>query len=149
MNQDYFKKAVAYFKYLHQNPEISYHEYETTKFIAQELLKLNITLIDYPSPTGLMATINPGCALVIAFRADIDALALNEMSNVAYQSLNEGVMHACGHDFHTANLLALAHYLKDLKLNITIKLIFQHAEEVTPGGSNDFINQGLVDDVAH
>ncbi|MEG0367943.1 MAG: M20 family metallopeptidase, partial [Coprobacillus sp.] len=143
-------KAQEYFYYLHQYPELSGKEYKTTEFIVNELKKLSVFELDTQTKTGVIATINPGCDLVIGFRGDIDALEVEEKTDLEYKSKNIGIMHACGHDAHTSVMLALAHYVSSIdKLNYTIKLIFQHSEEITPGGSSEFFANGSLDNVNH
>lgn len=143
------EKALEYFYHLHQYPELSNEEYETTKFIISELDKIGGYELDTQTKTGVIATINPGCDFTIGLRGDIDALPVKEMSDLEYKSKVDGVMHACGHDAHTSVMLSLAHYIATLDLKYTIKLIFQHSEEVTPGGSAQFFANGSLDDVDH
>lgn len=149
MQNNLEEKVLEYFYHLHQNPEVSNEEYKTTEFIINELNTIGKFELDTRTKTGVIATINPGCDLTIGFRGDIDALPVNEMTDLEYKSKNEGVMHACGHDAHTSVMLGLAHYVATLDLNYTIKIIFQHAEEVTPGGSAQFFANGALDDVDH
>ncbi len=148
------KKYAPYFvavrRYLHQNPELSFQEHTTSAFIKKELLSIGITNIVSVAGTGLLATI-PGkqneSSLVL--RADIDALPIHEKNNLAYTSKNEGIMHACGHDAHTASLLLCAKILFELKddLKPRITLLFQPGEEVMPGGASlvmkEKVYQGL------
>lgn len=141
------EKALEYFYHLHQYPEVSNEEYKTTEFIINELNKIGKFELNTKTKTGVIATINPGCETTIGFRGDIDALPVKEMTDLSYKSKIDGVMHACGHDAHTSVMLTLAHYVAQLDLTYTIKIIFQHAEEVTPGGSKQFFENGSLDDV--
>ncbi|MCR9131452.1 MAG: amidohydrolase [bacterium] len=126
-------------RYLHQHPEVSYKEFETTKFIKAELDKLGIPH-DSPLETGCIGIIEGAIASekVIALRADIDALAMSEEGEAksSFFSKNEGAAHCCGHDAHTANLLGVAKILSELKEHISgkILLVFQPGEEKLPGG---------------
>lgn len=146
---DLHEIAKQHYYHLHQYPELSNQEYLTTAYVKNHLEKIGGYELDLRANTGLVATINPGCATTIAFRADIDALPITEKTNLEYASKHDGVMHACGHDFHTANLLAFAQYLSTQNLNITVKLIFQANEETTPGGSIVHIENGILNDVDH
>lgn len=134
--------------HLHAHPELSYQEFETSKFIQQELKKLDIPF-EIKATTGVVGLIggkNPG-KRVIALRADTDALPINEENDVPYKSQNEGVMHACGHDVHTTCLLGAARILNDLKSEWegTVKLIFQPGEEKNPGGASLLIKEGVLE----
>jgi amidohydrolase len=135
-------------RHLHQNPELSFCEFETAKFIAKELRALGLEPTEGVAGTGLVAVIegNNPAKKTIALRADIDALPILEQNDVAYKSNNEGVMHACGHDVHTSSLLGAAKILVELKNEFegTIKLIFQPAEEKAPGGASLMIADGVL-----
>jgi amidohydrolase len=136
-------QIIANRQYLHANPELSFEEYNTCKFVENELKKIGITQIEHKANTGLVALIEGKNASkkVIALRADLDALPIFEQNEVTYKSKNEGVMHACGHDVHTASLLGAAQILFTLKNEFegTIKLIFQPGEEKLPGGASIMI----------
>ncbi|MBI1185503.1 amidohydrolase [bacterium] len=147
--QAYFAEVRDYRRHLHQHPELSFHEYETAKYIAAFLQKEGIPFEDNWVKTGLVATIegnNPG-KKTIALRADIDALPIKELTGAAYASKNEGAMHACGHDVHTACLLGAALILNDTREQWegTVKLIFQPGEEQLPGGASQMIAEGLFE----
>jgi len=136
-------------RHLHQNPELSYHEYNTAKYIAEKLKSIGITPDEGIANTGLVALIegkNPS-SRTVALRADIDALPIIEANQIPYKSLNNGVMHACGHDVHTASLLGVAKILNNIKEDFegTVKLIFQPAEEVAPGGASLMIEAGVLE----
>jgi amidohydrolase len=134
--------------HLHANPELSFEEFETSKFVKNELLKIGITEIEHLANTGLVALIkgeNPE-KKVIALRADLDALPILEQNDVIYKSNNLGVMHACGHDVHTTCLLGAAEILFKLRESFegTIKLIFQPGEEKLPGGASLMIAENVL-----
>lgn len=134
---------------IHQNPELSFQEFKTSKYIYETLKSLKLdSVIKFPS-TGVVALLNYNgsshtkCA---GLRADIDALPLTERTNLPFESKNPGIMHACGHDAHTAMLFGAAMILSDLKKELTgcIKFIFQPGEEKNPGGASILIKQGVL-----
>ncbi|MTT30842.1 amidohydrolase [Terrilactibacillus sp. BCM23-1] len=131
---------------LHSEPELSNEEFETTKKIRNWLNKANIRILDVPLRTGLIAEVsgNP-TGPVIAIRGDIDALPIHEEADVSYRSKYDGVMHACGHDFHTASILGAAYLLKQKEsfLKGTVRIIFQPAEETGHGAKAVLNSQGL------
>lgn len=133
---------------MHANPELSFHEYETSKFVKEQLTALGISFTEIAN-TGVLGIIKGGLPSdkVIALRADMDALPIFETNDVVYKSKNEGVMHACGHDVHTSSLLGTAAILSKLKNEFggTIKLMFQPAEEVLPGGASIMIKDGALE----
>jgi len=136
-------------RHLHRYPELSFHETETAKYISNLLAHWNIDHQTKVAGNGIVALIkgkNPE-SKTIALRADMDALPIQEENRVEYSSLNNGVMHACGHDVHTTCLLGVAHILQELKTEFegTVKLIFQPAEEVLPGGAQQMIAEGVLD----
>ena len=133
--------------YIHQHPELSGQEYQTTAFLKERLEELGIHVLESGLKTGLIAEIGSGQP-VVALRADIDALPILEQTNLPYQSQNPGVMHACGHDFHQTSLLGAAALLKEKEdqLEGTVRLIFQPAEEISEGAS-DVVATGLLEDV--
>ena len=142
-------KFIEMRHHLHANPELSFEEFETSKFVKNELLKIGITDIEHVANTGLVALIkgkNPE-KKVIALRADLDALPILEQNDVIYKSNNLGVMHACGHDVHTTCLLGAAEILFNLKESFegTIKLIFQPGEEKLPGGASLMIAENVLE----
>ena len=140
--------VVANRRHLHANPELSFHEYETSAFVAQKLDELGIEYKKMAN-TGLVALIKGAkqSDSVVALRADMDALPIMEANDVEYKSKNPGVMHACGHDVHTSSLLGTAKILTELKNEFggTVKLIFQPAEEKLPGGANMMIKEGVLE----
>ena len=146
---DNFKEIVEIRRYIHQNPELSFQEFETSKFIQSVLDKFGIEYQTGFVKTGIVALIkgkNPD-KKVIALRADMDALPILEENNVEYKSVNNGVMHACGHDVHTSSLLGVAKILNELKDEFegTVKLIFQPGEEKLPGGASLMIDEGVLE----
>lgn len=148
---NYQNYASETFRHLHSHPEISFHEYETRKFIAKQLADFGYTDIQTDVGGGgvIARLIGDKPGPTIAFRADMDALQIQEETTVPYKSLVDGVMHACGHDAHTTILLTTAKYLINLKSAIkgTIVFVFQHAEEVKPGGAKFIMASGALDDV--
>jgi amidohydrolase len=144
----YLPEAIATRRHIHANPELSYQEVETGKYIAARLTELGIEHVHGVAENGVVGLIkgrNPD-KKTVALRADMDALPIFEKNNIAYKSQNEGVMHACGHDAHTASLLGAARILHELRDEFegTIKLIFQPAEEKLPGGASIMIREGVL-----
>ncbi len=131
---------------IHQNPELSFQEYQTSAYISAELTALGI-LHRRIAETGIVAHIGSGSRCV-ALRADIDALPIVEETGLEFASQNPGVMHACGHDSHTAMLLGAAKVLKEHEatLNGVVKLLFQPGEEKSPGGASIMIREGALED---
>ncbi len=145
-------KLIEWRRHLHAYPEISFEEVETTAYIANALKELGVEEVDRPTKTGLVAHIygtKPGTPAVVGIRADIDALPMPEHNDLPYRSTVENVMHACGHDGHTAMLLGLAKLLNDAKDSFCgeARLIFQHAEELPPGGAIEMLHAGVVEGV--
>ena len=137
-------------RYLHANPETGFNCINTSNFIREELLGMGITDIKQAGKHSLVASIKNGGNRTIGLRADFDALNIQEETNLDFASNNEGIMHACGHDAHTAILLTTAKYLSEnlSEWEGTVKLIFQEAEEgPDPGGAYYIVESGLVNDV--
>ena len=149
LSEKYFPKMVTIRRHLHQHPELSFHEFETTDYIVEYLKELGYEVMR-PMETGCVAVLEGerSSDRVIALRADIDALPILEdgENKKEFLSKNEGVAHCCGHDIHTANLLGTAHILSELKNEITGKvvLIFQAGEERIPGGGRLLCETGLL-----
>lgn len=125
-------------RHFHMNPELSLEEYETTEFVAKELDKIGVPY-ERLTKTGLIATIQgKSSGKTVALRSDMDALNVTQKNDVSYKSKNEGKMHACGHDAHTAILLGAAQILNDMKDTFqgTVNLVFQPAEEVAAGAKD-------------
>ena len=143
-------KIIEWRRYLHQHPELSFHEKETSQFIYDTLHSFGHIELSRPTETSVVGVIRGGKpGKTLAIRADIDALPIDEKNTFEFKSSRPGVMHACGHDGHTAMLLGTALILSKLKeeLNGNIKLIFQHAEELFPGGAEELVQKGVMDDV--
>ncbi|MEK0443105.1 MAG: hypothetical protein RL403_2083 [Bacteroidota bacterium] len=147
--QAYKQEVIANRRHLHSHPELSFKEYETAAFVAEKLKEIGITEIESKATTGWSALIrgkNPE-KKVVALRADMDALPISEANEVPYKSQNPGVMHACGHDAHTASLLGAAKILNEVRDQFegTIKLIFQPGEEIIPGGASLMIKDKVLE----
>jgi hippurate hydrolase len=147
----YQKYAIECYHHLHAHPELSFQEFETARFIAAELTKMGIPFRAGIGGTGILGKIegqNPR-KKVIALRADMDALPVCEAVDIPWKSTNENVMHACGHDAHTASLLGAAQILNELKNDFegTILLIFQPGEEKAPGGARLMLEDGVFDEL--
>ncbi len=138
-------------RYLHAHPELSGSEAETAQFVAQRLRDFGYqTITNYGDTHGVAATLSvPGDAPAVALRADMDALPIDEENNIEYRSTRTGVMHACGHDAHTAMLLGAAKLLADnqAQLRRSVVFIFQPSEEVYPGGAKPMIDAGILKNV--
>jgi amidohydrolase len=145
-----YSEMVEIRRYLHMNPEVSFNEIKTANYIVNYYTKLGVDVRGNVGGNGVVATIKgdlPGPT--VALRADFDALPIQDEKDVEYKSTVPGVMHACGHDGHTATLLVLAKVLHNNRhlLNGNIVLIHQHAEEYAPGGALSMINDGCLDGV--
>ncbi|MBH0172242.1 amidohydrolase [Fictibacillus sp. 23RED33] len=147
---NYQDEMVEIRRHLHQNPELSFEEVETPAFIASYHEKLGLDVRTGVGGRGVVATLKGGKpGKTVALRADFDALPIQEENESPYKSKVPGVMHACGHDGHTASLLVLAKVLAELKNEVegTIVFIHQHAEELAPGGAIAMIEDGCLDGV--
>ncbi|HLP36487.1 M20 family metallopeptidase [Lacibacter sp.] len=146
--KQYKEEFIAVRHHLHANPELSYKEFETSKFVQAKLTELGIpfTVMAETGVVGLIEGKNPS-SKIIALRADMDALPILEENDVPYKSKVDGVMHACGHDVHTTCLLGAAKILNELKAEWegTVKLIFQPGEEKNPGGASIMIKEGVLE----
>lgn len=142
------KHLIEAFRWLHRHPELALKEYGTTEYLKNTLSDHHVRLLDTGLETGLIAVIGSGKAPIIALRADIDALPIEEKTALPYASETPGVMHACGHDFHAACMLGAALKLKEREETLpgTVKVIFQPAEEVNVGAAR-LVETGLLDDV--
>lgn len=138
-------------RYIHENPEIGFNLPNTQAYVIQRLQEYGISDIKKVGQFSIVATIKNGDGPIIGLRADMDALPMKEESdNISYCSKKNNMMHACGHDAHTAILLSASHYLASHvnEWSGTVKLIFQEAEEgPVPGGAQAIVNSGVVDDV--
>lgn len=145
-----FARVLEIRRHLHMHPELSFQEINTSAYVAKILTSLGIPHKTGVVKTGIVAWIegkNPS-KKTIMLRADLDALPITEQNNCGYASKNKGIMHACGHDVHTASLLGAASILNELKSEFegTVKLIFQPGEEVLPGGASLMIDAGVLKD---
>jgi len=136
-------------RHLHANPELSYKEFNTAKFVSDQLKSFGLKPTEGVAGTGVVVLVegkNPQ-KRTVALRADMDALPIQETSTPPYKSKNPGVMHACGHDVHTASLLGTAKILSELKSQFegTVKFIFQPGEEKNPGGASMMIKEGVLE----
>jgi hippurate hydrolase len=146
--RQYAPEFIELRHYLHAHPELSYQEFETSKLVQQKLASFGIAT-EVKATTGVVALIegkNPSTR-TIALRADMDALPILEQNDVPYKSVNQGVMHACGHDVHTSCLLGAAKILSETKNEWegTVKLLFQPGEEKNPGGASLLIKEGVLE----
>ncbi len=145
----YYSDVIAIRRHLHQHPELSFKETETGRYIAQKLRDYDIPHEHGCAENGVVGYIkgkNPE-RKVVALRADMDALPIQEANDVPYKSKRKGLMHACGHDVHTASLLGTARILHELRDSFegSVKLIFQPAEERIPGGASLMIADGVLE----
>jgi amidohydrolase len=144
----YFDEVVSFRRHLHQHPELSFEEFKTSEYVCDVLDKYHITYTKGIVKTGIVAIIegNNPTKKTILLRADLDALPIEEQNKVEYKSQNAGIMHACGHDAHTASVLGTAIILNRLKNEFegTVKIMFQPGEEVLPGGSSLMIKEGVL-----
>lgn len=149
-SKEIIPQVVEWRRHLHQHPEVSFQEFKTTEYIIEQIEKLPAVTYKRIAKTGVVAYLEgakPGP--VIALRADIDALAMPEMTKEAFKSVNEGVMHACGHDSHTAMLLGALYVMSRNQASLAGKyvFIFQAAEELPPGGAIELVKAGVLDGV--
>lgn len=143
------KKLIEVFHWLHRHPELATKEFRTTEYLKKVLLDNGVHLLETGLETGLIAEIGTGAAPVIALRADIDALPIQERTSLPYISETSGIMHACGHDFHATCMLGAALLLKGRESSLagTVKVIFQPAEEINVGAEK-MVGTGLLNDVS-
>lgn len=147
--QNYFHEVVELRRHIHQNPELSFQEFETSKYIQNKLSEWGIEFEIGYVKTGIVAYVKGrnSESKTVALRADIDALPIQEENTVSYSSKNKGVMHACGHDVHTACLLGAIKILNEVKDDFegTVKCVFQPGEEKLPGGASLMIAEGVLE----
>ncbi len=144
------KEVIEIRNHIHQNPELSFKEFETAKYVQKKLTEFGIEYTQGIAGTGISGVISPSKPIgnkCIALRADMDALPIFEENDVPYKSINNGVMHACGHDVHTAILLGSLKFIQENKdqLQISVKFIFQPGEEKLPGGAGMMIEEGVLE----
>lgn len=145
----YSQDVVTTRRHLHSNPELSYQEFKTAAYVAATLRSFGLEPLEGIATTGLLVEVkgkNPE-RKTVALRADMDALPIHEANDVPYKSKNEGVMHACGHDVHTASLLGTARILQELRDEFegTVRFLFQPGEEKNPGGASYMISDGALE----
>jgi amidohydrolase len=143
-------QAIHWRRHLHARPELSFEEHETSAFVADLLHSFGGLEIEHPTPTSVVAVLRSGRpGKTLAFRADMDALPIQEENDVPYASTRPGVMHACAHDAHTAILLAAARILTERRDELAgeLRFVFQHAEELPPGGAQELVDAGVMDGV--
>ncbi len=148
ITNEVIKTATAHRRHLHMYPEVSGTEIETTRYIRNALEAMGLKCWDLQSKTGVVAEIGNDNGPTLALRADIDALPIVEQTGLDYASKNEGAMHACGHDFHTASLLGAAQVLKEQEATLQgkVRFIFQPAEESNQG-ARALISEGVLEGV--
>ena len=148
--KDYYQDVIEIRRHIHAHPELSYQEIQTGKYIASKLSEYGISYETGWADNGIVAVVkgvkNEG-QKVIALRADMDALPILEANEVDYKSKNKGVMHACGHDVHSASVLGTARILNELRSEFggSVKFIFQPGEEKLPGGASILIEEGVLE----
>ena len=148
--EDVRDEVIRWRRHLHRNPELSFKERETSRFVYETLESFDGLELSRPTPTSVVARlIGEKSGSTIALRADMDALPITEENDFEFVSKNPGVMHACGHDGHTAMLLGTAKILSGMKEEIRgeVRFLFQHAEELYPGGAEDMVEAGVLDGV--
>ena len=144
------QQAIAWRRHLHANPELSFEEHETARFVEETLRSFDALELERPTPTSVVAHLRgPRPGRVLALRADMDALPIQEETDLPFASTRPGTMHACGHDAHTAILLAAARALAERREQLSgeVRFLFQHAEEKPPGGARQLVEAGAVDGV--
>ncbi len=150
VSPDVEQQAIAWRRHLHANPELSFQEVETSRFVEETLRSFDGLELSRPAPTAVVATLRgsrPG--KVLALRADMDALPIQEETGLEFASTRAGVMHACGHDCHTAILLGAAKTLAGRRDELAgeVRFVFQHAEEKPPGGARQLVEAGVMEGV--
>lgn len=148
ITKEVIERATTHRRHLHMYPEVSGEEVETTRYIREVLEAMGLECWDLKSKTGVVAELGNGEGPTLALRADIDALPIVEQTGLDYASKNEGAMHACGHDFHTASLLGAVQVLKEQEASLKgkVRFIFQPAEE-SNRGARALISEGVLDGV--
>ncbi|OMJ92239.1 hypothetical protein SteCoe_5007 [Stentor coeruleus] len=145
--QGLYEEVKEIYRKLHREPELGFNVHKTASFVAQYLRDLGLEVTEGIGRTGVVGILR-GEGSCIMFRADMDALSIQEDNDLPFKSINPGMMHACGHDSHTAMLLVAAKVLsKTPNLKGTIKFVFQPSEEALPGGAIEMINDGVLDNV--
>jgi amidohydrolase len=144
-----YDEVVEIRRHIHQHPELSFEEFKTSQYVQDKLVSFGIQFTTGWVKTGIVADIQPDKPVDrwIALRADMDALPIQEENEIAYKSVNPGVMHACGHDVHTAMLLGAAKIIQEFRneLTVGVRLIFQPGEEKLPGGAKLMMEEGVLE----
>ena len=148
--EKFYPEVIEIRKHFHSRPELSFQEYNTSGFIADQLTSLGVSFNKGFAKTGIIAKIeakNPS-KRCIAIRADMDALPIQEKNDLPFRSVNDGIMHACGHDVHMSVLLGCIRILNEIKSEIegTFLFVFQPGEEKLPGGAKLMLEEGIFDD---
>ncbi|MHA0033935.1 M20 family metallopeptidase [Deinococcus sp. PESE-13] len=144
------EQVVAWRRHLHQHPELGFQEHQTARYVEEQLRDMPGLHLSRPTETSVLAVLKGGKpGRTVLLRADMDALPIEEEADVEFKSQTPGVMHACGHDGHTAMLLGAAKQLsaQAADLHGEVRFIFQHAEEVFPGGAGQLVDAGVMDGV--
>lgn len=147
---DLHQEQIGWRRHLHQNPELSGQEFETTAFLAERTAEWGLDTLEVSSDTGHVAEIRGADRPIVAIRTDIDALPVDERTDLPFTSKIPGRMHACGHDMHMAAVLGVARILSQMKDELpgTVRFLFQPAEEQPPGGALGLIKDGALDNVS-
>jgi len=149
LTESAFDEIVEIRRHIHKNPELSFKEHKTSAYIKSVLTGWGIPFTEDIADTGIVVLLegNNPSSKTIALRADFDALPIPEENDVDYCSVNKGVMHACGHDAHTASMLGAVKILNSIKQEWegSVKFIFQPAEEMLPGGAQQMIKEGVLE----
>jgi amidohydrolase len=144
------QQVVAWRRHIHAHPELSFEEVETSRFVEETLRSFDGLELDRPTPTSVVASLRGAReGKVLALRADMDALPIQEETGFDFASTRPGVMHACGHDAHTAMLLGAAKLLAERRQELAgeVRFVFQHAEEKPPGGARQLVDAGVMEGV--
>lgn len=144
-----YEETVAWRRHLHRHPEVSYEERQTALFVAEKLESFGLEVTAGVGGHGVVGSLKNGAGPVVALRADMDALAIQDEKACEYASTVPGVMHACGHDAHTATLLSVARAMAEHREEWSgeVRFVFQPAEEVSPGGAQAMIKEGALQGV--
>ena len=147
-----FERVIDIRRWLHQHPEVGFDEHETSQYCQKLMVDMGYEITQNEQmQTGFYCDYGTGDGPTLAVRCDLDALPIEEVNSIDYYSVNKGVSHACGHDSHMANILGLAAYIAEMKLEISgrLRFIFQPAEEIAPGGAVMMMEAGVIDGVDH
>ena len=147
VSDDLEARVIGWRRHLHANPELSFEEHETSDYVEHTLRSFGGLEFERPAGTAVVARLHGArSGRVVVLRADMDALPILEENDLPYVSTRPGVMHACGHDGHTAMLLGAAQILVERRKELMgeVRFVFQHAEELPPGGARDVVDAGVV-----